>query len=88
MSERIELGAVVRETVTGFQGTVVARTEWMTGCRTYAMQGALDKDGKIPDQQWMDEIRLRVVTAPAVPEIEPFKGGPVERPRSTTNVAA
>lgn len=43
----IQLGDIARDTVTGYQGTVIARTEWLNGCWRLTLQSnTLDKEGK------------------------------------------
>ena len=59
---KIELGARVKDQLTGFKGIVTARAEYLTGCRQYAVRPEkMTKEGKIRDSLWFDEDRLRVV---------------------------
>ena len=41
----IKLGQKVRDTITGNEGTVVARTEWLHGCVRVTVQHEGGKDG-------------------------------------------
>lgn len=51
----IELGETVKDTITGFTGTVVARAEYLNGCIQYQIVG------KEPDKEiWIDEAQLKV----------------------------
>jgi hypothetical protein len=53
------LGARVRDTITGYEGIITARTEFINGCKRYAVQSEnLDKDGKIVEPCWLDEEQL------------------------------
>ena len=62
MAEKIELGCTVRDRISGFQGVVTARTEYLTGCdRLCVAARELDKDGKVRDQYWFDEITVERV---------------------------
>lgn len=85
---RAELGGVMRDRITGFRGTVIGRTEWLTGCATVALQPRVDKDGKVPDPEWFDENRLETVELAAaagqmaLPMTE--AGGPRPTPQRTT----
>lgn len=54
----IELGQEVTDSVTGLRGYVIGRTMWLTGCATVGIQSRVDKDGKVPEIEWVDEIRL------------------------------
>lgn len=58
---KIKLGQTVRDTVTGYVGVVVCRSEWLHGCVRVAVQGPVDKDGKMPDAINFDEPGLEVV---------------------------
>lgn len=55
------LGLKARDIVTGFEGVIVGRTEWMTGCATVGLAPGLDKDGKVPDATWFDETRVELL---------------------------
>ena len=54
----IELGQQVKDSITGYKGTAVGRTSWLYGCERIAIQGPLDKDGKVPELVWFDETQL------------------------------
>lgn len=73
----IELGDEVRDTISGFTGIVIGRTEWLYGCvRIGVSPRKVNKEsGKIIDAQWFDEPQLEVLT----PRKKPNKlsgGGP------------
>lgn len=54
----IELGTMARDTVSGWEGTVTARYEYLNGCERYEV-GARDKDGK-PESFVFDVQQLEV----------------------------
>lgn len=56
----IELGNKVKDIVTGFEGIVVARVEYLNGCIQYCVKPKA-KDGKMEDGQYIDEKVLEVV---------------------------
>ena len=58
---RIQLGTVVRDRVTGFIGIAENRAAFLYGCDRYCVQPRVDKDGKIPDNQMIDEPQLEIV---------------------------
>lgn len=61
MSEfKIELGAIVKDEITGFCGTVVGRVEYLTGCRQYSVSPKA-KDNDLKGSSWFDEDRLTVI---------------------------
>ena len=83
----IELGAKVRDKVSGYEGVATARYEYMNGCERYEVSGA-DKDGK-PEGFVFDVQQLTILAEPSnviqlpQPEPPPPTGGP----RGTTPVS-
>jgi hypothetical protein len=71
----ITLGDRVRDTVSGFVGTAIARTSWLTGCDSITVAPDVDKDGKLPDSQGFDEMRLEVVKPVSRPKPGPALAG-------------
>jgi len=72
---KFNLSEVLRDKVTSFEGLVMARTEYATGCIQYGLaKMGLNKDGGIDDWLWFDEIRL----TPKGKHLESMKtiGGP------------
>lgn len=60
---KFNLGDVLRDKITGFIGVVMARSDYFTGCRHCALQAQkVNKDGKVPDWEWLDEMRLERVS--------------------------
>jgi len=64
--EPLDMGAKVKDAVTGFVGFVTARVVYMTGCVQYEITPATLKDGVPQKALWIDEQRLKPVrkTAP------------------------
>jgi hypothetical protein len=58
--EKIELGAKVKNIVTGFTGIATARVEYLNGCIQYCVEGLANKDGK-SEYHYIDEGSLDVV---------------------------
>lgn len=77
---KVQLGDKCRDTVTGFEGVAIVRSEYISGCARVALQPAVDKDGKIQDTQHFDEPMLAVVQAQHVASLPSNKGGPREAP--------
>ena len=77
-----ELGDKVKDAMSAYRGIVMGRTQYLTGCNTYAtFDGKLDKGGKPNEWKWFDESLL--VKMPGRFDIEakaqggsPRKGGP------------
>ncbi len=78
----IKLGDHVKDTITGFNGIVVAITEWMNQCRRISVQPkALSKETGAPiEAQSFDESQLVMVKAKSVPVPRRENGGPRPEP--------
>jgi len=63
----IKLGDKVKDRVTGLEGIVVARTDWLNGCIRMVVQPQLLKDGKPVDTSCFDIEELVLVKADALP---------------------
>lgn len=79
----IELGTTVKDVITGFEGVVVGRTEWLNGCVRYGVQSRELKDGVPKEAQWLDEEQLSVVKNRKRLPIGDPTGGPKPTPRRT-----
>lgn len=79
------LGHKVRDRITGLEGIVTSRTEYLNGCVRYAVQPPVDQDGKVRDSMWADESDLldqgAVVTpmATRITEQQPIAAPPIRR---------
>ncbi len=71
---KIKLGQVVRDKISGCEGTAIARTEWMNGCVRICIQSEGSKDGVPFENFVVDEPQLEVVKAKAAPKAEPRHG--------------
>lgn len=71
---KIKLGESYRDRVSGWEGTAVARYEYMNGCVRYAL-AARDKDGK-PVEFVFDEQQIEAGAAPAIVTEARRTGGP------------
>jgi hypothetical protein len=72
----IQLGDEAKDTVTGFTGVVVSRTDYLNGCTRVCLQPPVAKDGKLPDYATFDEPQLKVLKAQKVPRGPINTGGP------------
>jgi len=61
---KLELGSKVKDIISGYKGIIVARSEWVTGCKRYGVQAEACKDSKPIDEQWFDEVRLELMSLP------------------------
>jgi hypothetical protein len=77
----VQLGDEARDTVTGFEGVCVARTEWLNGCWRMTLQPkSLDKDGKPCEGQTFDDFQLVATKPKAQPVGNKETGGPRDAP--------
>lgn len=58
MAEKVRLGTKVRDSITGFEGTVTARCEYLTSTTRIMIEGQ-SADGK-PVDLWCDESRAEL----------------------------
>jgi hypothetical protein len=73
----IELGQRGRDKVTGFEGIITGRAQYLTGCDQYNLVPQV-KDGKLENPQWFDEGRIEII-GPGITAAEvaaPKRGGP------------
>jgi hypothetical protein len=83
MAFKFNLGDEVKDTLTGFKGTISYRVEHLTGCNGYGLQPPMDKKtGEVPDPKQFDENRLaptgksfKLPEEKAKPP-KPVRGGP------------
>lgn len=78
---RIRLGQYARDTITGIQGVVVARTEWIYGCVRIVIQPPGERDGKAIEMHSCDEPGCKVIKKPSVKTPKDRPAGP--RPEAT-----
>lgn len=77
MAQSIDFGDKVQDIVTGFEGVVIGKNAWMTGCEQCAVQPCVIKDGKLSDATWFDHTRLKVIKKGFVkPPARSEDGGP------------
>ena len=74
----IKLGDRVRDTITGFEGTVTSITRWLNGCDRVSIQPtSLDDKGQPKDANVFDVLQLEVVEKKGH-KTTPRTGGPRE----------
>ena len=57
-----ELGKKAKDKITGFQGILTARCEFLTGCNRYCIQPTELKDGKPIDSIYFDEAQIEIIS--------------------------
>jgi hypothetical protein len=66
--QKIPLGVLVEDKVTGFTGVTDHYVTFLHGCDRYSVQPRIDKDGKKPESDMFDEPQLRVLEGDPVME--------------------
>lgn len=85
---RINLGDKVKDSVTGFEGIAIARTEWLHGCfRILVQPQKLTKDGAPHESLNVDEPQLTVVGVKRVKNGSRTTGGPMPSPMRKKDAA-
>jgi len=58
MKFKFELGATLKDKITGFKGVAMGRSEYFTGCLHYGLCSKTMKAGVPIEWEWFDESRL------------------------------
>jgi len=67
----IQLGDLVRDIISGFEGVITGKTEWLNGCVRYMLEPrSLDKDGNRVAANWFDSAQVELVTKAVIPSFE------------------
>jgi len=77
------LGDKVKDAITGFEGIITLRSQWLNACNTYGVTCTELKDGVPQDKQHFDEPQLSLVEE-EVHEPQRATGGPHGKVPSTT----
>jgi hypothetical protein len=79
--EKVGVGLKVRDRVTGFEGIVTGRAEYITGCAQVLVQPKVDQKGAFVEGRWVDETRVEVLDySPAFANETPNSGPDVPAP--------
>ena len=58
---RYELGSVAKDKITGFEGVIRVRSEYLTGCDVYGLQSRELKENKPADYVFIDEALIELI---------------------------
>jgi hypothetical protein len=61
-----ELGATVKDKITGFKGVVTGRVEYISGCNQVLVTPSIKADGDLNDARWFDEDRVELQPDPVI----------------------
>jgi hypothetical protein len=68
---KFELGAKVKDIVSGFEGIVTGRCDYLTGCNNYGVNPQQVKDGKPMGAVWLDENKLEKIGDGLIGKVSP-----------------
>lgn len=68
------LGKKVRDTVSGFEGIITSRVEYINGCVQFCVTPKVVKDNIRPDSEYIDEAQIEIIKEEKV-EIESKRTG-------------
>lgn len=75
-----ELGMKARDKVTGFEGIITGRIEYLFGCNQYGLTPKIRDDGKPEDTHFFDEGRVEILGPGVSPEeVQVEKAGGINR---------
>lgn len=76
----VVLGCRAKDSITGFEGIVVAATEWLNGCQRITIQPTELREGKPVDSLTFEVEQLEVITPAVEPVRDSTTGGPPIQP--------
>jgi len=82
----IELGDIVKDSISGFKGVVVAITDWVNGCRRLTLQPQEMKDGKPIENHTFDIEQVDLVKKAKTQTAIATHGGPSISPAQRQNI--
>ena len=71
-----DLGDQVKDSVSGFEGIVMAKHIYLNGCDRLSVQPKVGSDGKLPESMTFDIMQLKVVKRGFVKTFSKDTGGP------------
>jgi len=74
----LQLGQKAKDKITGFEGIITARAQYLTGCDQYGITPPVNKEGTIDSVEFFDEGRIEITGRGMLPEEvqTETKGGP------------
>lgn len=75
----MDLGDLVKDRINGFAGIVTGRATFITGCTQLLVASQTLKADGDSSSNWIDEVRLELVT-PKLVALMPASGGPSAGP--------
>jgi hypothetical protein len=83
MEPDIQLGDIAKDTVTGYEGTVIGRTEWLNGCWRLTIQAKMTKKDTAPSDGYSFDSQQCVLVKRGTHKAKKETGGPRPSVRQT-----
>ena len=77
----MKLGDTVKDSITGFEGIMIAETKWIDGCTRAGIQPTTLMDGLPIPERWFDVQRVKVIEEKTATESSGDLGGIENDPR-------
>jgi ribosomal protein L14 len=71
----VNLGDLVKDSVSGFKGIAVSRHSYLQGCDRISIQPPIDKNGKHPESVTFDEPQLIIIKKEKIKIGQKITGG-------------
>ena len=78
----IKLGQKVRDKITGFEGIITAKAEYLNGCIQFCVRPRVDKEGKSQDGEYFDVEQLEPLEESINTVTSPSGGGIRNEPKT------
>ena len=69
----LDLGLYVQDLITGFEGVITGRCEYITGCNQYLLAPKIKVGESMAGGQWFDEQRIKIVDGKEKIVLDPIK---------------
>jgi len=74
METKFKNGDKVKDTITGFEGTIVCVAVYLNGCIRYSIQPKIDKAGLYQESETIDEEQLELIKEKKPKKTKPSGG--------------
>ena len=61
MSFKFENGQIIRDKISGFEGTIVAKVEYLNGLKNYLIIAKAKTEMSKPESDWIAENQLELI---------------------------
>ena len=74
------MGKQGKDSITGFKGTVIGYTRYISGCNQVLLSPKVNSDGRLEDSIWIDEQRIKFTGIPISLDNEKGSGADISAP--------